>query len=238
MSKKCSKCSKEKSYDCFHKNKKTPDDHQSRCKSCNKQSARQNAQLNRKRRNAYQKAYFAKRRKEDLVERIKHQLRSRLNDALNKGIGADSSCIALFGKTKEDLERYLHAHHEFGMDAARNYIQHALQPQFKPKPLTDDQRSHFCEQRNSILTYDHTVPIKAFDLLIPLDDDGKELFQQKFKRFKATPAPLPTPWQRVAFSYTNTKRMWTRVNISKGATTKNNSKELLLEKYLRNCPYI
>ena len=234
MSKICNICSIEKSLDCFHKDTTKSDGHQSRCKPCLNQYSRQYVQQKRKQTNATQKAYNAKRLRKNPTLVAVGRLRNRLLAALNKGNGSASSCMTLFGKTKENFEVYLHARHGFGMDAARNYTKHAPQPRFKPESLTDDQRLHFVEQRTSVLTYDHTVPIDAFDLSIPLDDDGTELFQKKFSYNK----PLPTPWARVAFSYLNTKRMWAIENFKKGTTPKNNSKELLLEKYLRNNPWI
>ena len=232
----CNTCGKNKSEKEFNKRTDSPGGLTSICKPCNNQKSRQRAQLKRKQTNATHNAYVAKRRKNPIVVAIK-RLRNRLLAALNQGLGSSSSCTTLFGKTKYDFEMYLHARHEFGMDAARGYGKHAPQPQFKPDPLTDDQRRHFCEQRSGIITNDHTVPITAFDLSIPLDNDGQELFQKKFKRFGSRPAPLPTPWQRICFSYLNTTRMWSIDNLKKGSIQEQ-SKEQLLEKYLRKNPYV
>lgn len=242
--KQCSNCLKNKSLDCFYKNNKSNDGLQYICKVCDSAKRRQHKQLKRKAHNAANYKYKKKRQKTNPEFHETKNLRNRLQKALNKDKGDDKSCLALFGKSKEDFELYLWSHHKFGMDAARGYIKHPPQPQFKPDPLTDNQRLHFVEQRNSILTYDHTVCLKNFDLrphaLATFPELSQEQFQKfnkKFKRYGHAPQPIPTLQQRFAFSYLNTRRMWSICNFKKGTDSTNMSKEQLVEKFLRTNPY-
>jgi len=228
----------------FSKDSYASDGLQGMCKPCDSQvkRARKQNPAKRKKKNETKRKRNTKRRKVDPVFVMKRRLRRRLNHAVNNDIGSARSCITLFGKTRQDLRLYLYSHQEFGMDSASGYVRHAPQPQFKPAPLIFSQTAYIVEQRCGLLSLDHTVPLSAFDLSVPTDTDGKELFQKHFKRHAGhKPAPLPVPWARIAFSWTNTSRMFSVMNMAKGTTTKVEpaiARELLLEKYLRTNPYV
>ena len=243
-SKICWNCEVEKPASGFSKHSGRSDGLQSLCRDCDSQAKRTRRQnpAKRKKKNEALRKYSAKRHKEDPAYVMKRRLRRRLNHAVNNDIGSARSCLTLFGKTKQELRLYLYSHHDFGMDSAAGYVRHPPQPQYAPDPLTVAQTAYIVEQRCGLLSLDHSVPLDAFDLGIPTDDDGNELFQMSFKRHAGhKPAPLPVPWARVAFSFHNTRRMFSVMNMAKGTTTKVEpaiARELLLEKYLRTNPYV
>ena len=219
------------------------DDLRSICRECDNQAkrARLQDQAKRKKRNEKRRKNTAKRRKKDPVFVMKQRLRRRLRHAVNRDVGSDAACIILFGKTKGDLRLYLYSHHETGMDSAAGYVRHPPQPHYMPEPLTVAQTAYIVEQRCGLLSLDHSVPLDAFDLSNPVDDDGNELFLKSFQRRGHPPAPLPVPWARIAFSWTNTRRMFAVMNMDKGSTTELEpaiERERLLERYLRSNPYV